>query len=95
MPTWKKLAYYDEVAILSDATPQPVDGTAGAAGTGTEASRADHIHALGPLVANLACNKKELTNAALDNQAADPETPVVGQIYFKTGDTHPYVCTVV
>lgn len=41
--------------------------------------------------ANLAMNKKEATGLALDNQAADPETPVSGQIYFKTGDKHPYL----
>lgn len=42
---------------------------------------------------NLNVNKKQLTAAALDNEASDPTTPVLGQIYFKTGDTHPYICT--
>lgn len=44
---WRELAYLDEVATLSDTEPQPVDGTAGSAGTGTKASRDDHIHMLG------------------------------------------------
>ena len=43
---WKKLAYYDEVAVLTDAAPATV-GTAVATGTGTTAARADHVHALG------------------------------------------------
>lgn len=44
---WKGIPFSDEVAILSDVTPVAVDGTAGSAGTGTEASRDDHVHALG------------------------------------------------
>jgi hypothetical protein len=123
MATWKKLAYADEVATLSDANPSDI-GTTAAPGTASDASRHDHVHRLGngavdvaavlaadvvetakikdanvttakiSIDANLNMNKKELTAAALDNQAADPTTPVAGQIYFKTGDTHPYVCTV-
>lgn len=30
----------------------------------------------------------------LENLAADP-APVLGKVYFKTGDLHPYVCTVI
>ena len=46
MATWKKLAYLDEVATLSDVTPQAV-GTTASAGTGIAASREDHVHVLG------------------------------------------------
>jgi hypothetical protein len=132
MATWKKLAYFDEVATLSDADPSAI-GTTASPGTATDASRHDHVHVLADgavntaaklatdvvetakikdanvttakiadsnvttgkisIDANLNMNKKELTAAALDNQAADPTTPVLGQIYLKTGDTHPYVCT--
>lgn len=31
----------------------------------------------------------------LENLAANPAAPVLGKIYFKTGDLHPYVCTAV
>lgn len=43
---WKKLAYADEVATLSTNTPQDV-GTVASAGTGTDASKDDHVHQLG------------------------------------------------
>jgi len=121
--TWKKLAYLDEVATLSDETAHDI-GTTATAGIATDAARHDHVHRLGNgsvdaaailasnvvetakikdanvttaklnIDANLNMNKKELTAAALDNQATDPATPVLGQLYFKTGDTHPYICTV-
>jgi len=130
---WKKLAYYDEVAILSDTPPVSV-GTTPAQGTAGEASRQDHVHDLGAgcidasnlftagvvdetalgadavtgdkiaddavgsehieaLSATLEVNGQQLKDAVLENNATDPETPVLGKIYFKTGDTHPYVCT--
>jgi hypothetical protein len=122
MATWKKLAYLDEVATLSDANPADIGITA-SGGTAITASRSDHVHVLADgsvntaaklasdvvetlkikdanvttakisIDANLNVNKKQLTAAALDNQASDPTTPVLGQIYLKTGDTHPYVCT--
>lgn len=59
-------------------------------------SGADEIllHELGEPTAAVNINKQQLTGAALDNQASDPATPVAGQIYFKTGDTSVYVCTV-
>jgi len=142
MATWKKLAYLDEVAVLSDVNPSAVGITA-SPGTGVAASREDHVHVLGdgsvntaaklaadvvetakikdlnvttgklaadavdatkladdavgsehiePLSATLEVNGQQLKDAVLDNEAADP-TAVVGKIYFKTGDTHPYVCT--
>jgi hypothetical protein len=43
--TWKKLAFFDEVAALSDADPADI-GTTAAEGVGTTASRADHVHRL-------------------------------------------------
>lgn len=132
MATWKKLAYVDEVATLSDVNPSDI-GTTAAPGTASDASRHDHVHKIGTgainasslftagvvdatalgsnavttakitdanvttvkmsIDQNLNVNKKQLTAAALDNQSTDPTTPVLGQIYFKTGDTHPYICT--
>ena len=44
--TWKKLAFADEVAALSDDDPVDI-GTSAAEGVGTTASRADHVHKLG------------------------------------------------
>ena len=143
--TWKKLAYLDEVAVLSDQVAHDV-GTVAGAGVATDAARHDHVHRLGngavdvaavlatdvvetlkikdlnvttaklaadavdgtkladdavgsehiePLSAKLECNGQQLENAVLENNAADPTTPVLGKIYFKTGDTHPYVCTAI
>lgn len=44
--TWKTLAFYDDVAVLSDAAAADVSNAA-SAGTGTKASRDDHVHKLG------------------------------------------------
>jgi len=43
---WKKLAFIEDVAVLSDIAPVDVDFLAAAAGTGTEASRYDHKHSV-------------------------------------------------
>jgi hypothetical protein len=116
VPTWKKLAFSDEVAALSDDDPADI-GTTAAEGVGITASRDDHVHKLGAdvvgatnvaddaigsehieaLSAALDCNKQQLTAAALDNQVANPATPVLGQIYFHSGvgELHPYICTAV
>jgi hypothetical protein len=141
--TWKKLAFTDEVATLSDALAHDI-GTTASAGVATDASRHDHVHIIGdgavntaaklatdvvetlkikdlnvttgklaadavdgtkiaddavgsehiePLSAKLECNGQQLENAVLENNAADPTTPVLGKVYFKTGDTHAYLCT--
>jgi hypothetical protein len=44
--TWKKLAFADEVAALSDEDPHEI-GTVAAEGVATDASRHDHVHILG------------------------------------------------
>jgi hypothetical protein len=44
--TWKKLAFYDEVAVVSDEVAHDV-GTTAAQGSAVDASRHDHIHRLG------------------------------------------------
>jgi len=46
MAGWKKVLLEGDASELSDATPEAV-GTAGGAGTGSAASREDHVHALG------------------------------------------------
>lgn len=42
--SWKKVAYLDEVATLSDVAPVDVTKSAASEGTGTAASRDDHKH---------------------------------------------------
>lgn len=42
--SWKKVAYLDEVATLSDTAPVDVTKAAAAAGSATDASRQDHKH---------------------------------------------------
>lgn len=42
--SWKKVAYLDEVATLSDVAPADVKVQTATAGTGTAASRDDHKH---------------------------------------------------
>lgn len=91
---WKQIPWSDEVATLSNVTPQPVDGTSASAGTGIAASRDDHIHALGPLVANLDFNKKEALKLVAEQLASAPADPVQGQIYYDTTDDHLYVYVV-
>jgi len=38
---------------------------------------------------------KEAGDLVLENLEANPAVPILGKIYFKTGDTHPYVCVAV
>jgi len=43
--SWKKIAYLDEVATLSTNTPQAITaGATGSPGSGTAASKDDHVH---------------------------------------------------
>lgn len=51
------------------------------------------LNELGEPTGAVDINGQQLTDAVLHNSAGDPATPVVGKIYFKTGDTSPYVCT--
>jgi hypothetical protein len=75
----------DVAAVLAS---DVVDGTKIA----DDAVGSEHIE---PLSAKLECNGQQLENAVLENNAADPTTPVLGKIYFKTGDTHAYLCTAI
>jgi len=45
--------------------------------------------------AKVAFNGQEAGDLCLENLAADPAVPVLGKVYFKTGDLHPYVCTAI
>ena len=92
--SWKQIPWVDEVAILTDDTPEPVDGTAEAVGTSNEAARADHIHALGALVADLDFAKNEALKLVIEQLASEPADPTQGQIYYNTTDDHLYVYVV-
>jgi hypothetical protein len=72
-------------------TLKAIDGTAKALGTDNAVPHLDHIHALGPLVANLDFAKHQATSLVLDVQATAPLTPVAGQVYHNSVDGHPYV----
>jgi len=86
------LAFIDEVASLSDATPAAVDGSSASAGTGTAASRDDHVHALGPLVANLDFNEYQGLNFIGHNTSDYTTlTQTDGKIVYYTVDSHLYV----
>lgn len=80
------------VATLSNNTPEAVDGTAGSAGVGGAGSRDDHVHALGPLVADLDFDQNEAKSLILENSTGpDPAAEVEGQIYYDTGSNRPKV----
>jgi len=71
-----------------------VNGGAAAIGSTNKFVRADHKHALGPLVANLNFAEYEADALALDNLAAVDAvtTAKLGRIYFDTSaDRHPYI----
>lgn len=93
--TWKEFAFVGEVAALGTATPAACDGTAASAGSGSTASKVDHIHALGPLAANLDCNQKQMTDMCLHRSSSAPSPAVVGQIYQDSDDGKVYICTAV
>jgi hypothetical protein len=44
-----------------------------------------------PVYASLGMNQNQINSVALDNQAANPSTPVVGQIYYNTVSNTPFV----
>jgi hypothetical protein len=75
-------------------TLKAVDGSSAALGTDNAVPHLDHVHALGPLVANLNFNKKQATGMALDVQSSAPSSPVEGQTYYSSADKHPYVYVV-
>lgn len=93
--TWKKILLEGDAAALSDTTPQAVDGTAEAAGSGSSASRDDHVHALGPLTGTLDFNQNQAIGMVIHATDTPPDaaSEVEGQIYYDSGvaDKHPYI----
>ena len=92
---WKRILLEGDAAELSDDAPPATDGAAAAAGVGPEASRDDHVHALGPLVADLDFATNNAISFALENQttvnAPDPAAEVIGELYFDTTLDRPRV----
>lgn len=68
-----------------------VDGSAAALGTDNAVPHLDHVHPLGPLVADLDFAQNSAVAIVIDPQASAPGTPVDGQMYYNTTDDHPYV----
>ncbi len=69
--TWKVVYTTDD---LADAAPEAVDGTAAAVGSASDVAREDHVHALGPLVANLACATNKITGLGAPSGDTDAAT---------------------
>jgi hypothetical protein len=83
------------VATLTSSTPEAVDGSAGAVGVAGDAARADHVHALGPLVANLDFDQNEAVSLILENSTGpDAASEAEGQIYYDTAANRPKVWVV-
>ena len=92
---WKKLAFEEDVATLSDVIPQATDGTAGAAGAGTKAARDDHVHALGPLVADFDLDLHQSLDHVVEKRADWPaHVGSEGQMIYYTNDDRIYIYTV-
>lgn len=70
-----------------------VNGAAAALGTAVGVSHVDHVHPLGPLVANLDFAQNQALQLVIHGTASAPGTAVVGQLYYNTTDSHPYVYT--
>jgi len=85
MAGWKKVAFYDEVATLTDTvTPSDVS-TSASIGTSTEAARADHTHKIGAGAIN-ASNlfaAGVVDNAAIgDSQVTTSKINIDGNLNF-------------
>lgn len=49
------------------------------------------LNEFGAPTASIEINKQSLVNPVIDPQAADPATPVDGQVYYSTAEDHLYV----
>jgi len=91
--SWKKVAYLDEVATLSSNTPQAITaGASGDAGSGTAASKDDHVHAspaTWPPTAHKTDHENgggdEISVAGLSGLLADGQTPLTHATSHKSG----------
>lgn len=85
--SWKKVLLEGDAAVLSDSTPEAItESASGSAGTDTEASRSDHVHAspttwaptahlLGSHTTDTLANlNAKVTDATLDD-SGDPRDP--------------------
>lgn len=83
------------VASLTSTNPEPVDGTGVAVGAASDAARRDHVHALGPLVADLDFSQQVAKSIRFENLSTGPDgaSEVEGQVYYDTDDDHLYLWT--
>jgi len=74
--SWRKIAYLDEVATLSNNAPQDVIVQTPSAGVGAAATRDDHKHNLGAhKTSHQDGGSDEISVAGLSGTLADPQTP--------------------
>lgn len=86
--SWKKVAWYDEVATLSDTNPQDVIAQSASAGSGTQAARDDHLHNLGTHAAvHQNGGADEISVAGLDGQLAAAQLALPHAASHKLGGT--------
>jgi hypothetical protein len=52
------------------------------------------LNELGEPTGDIECNDQEFNGLVLENSVSDTATAHLGKVYFKTGDTGVYVCTV-
>jgi len=91
--SWKKVAYLEEVATLSNNVPQAItQGASGSAGSGTAASRDDHEHPSPSTWAPSAHKTShengggdEISVAGLSGLLADGQTPLTHAASHKSG----------
>ena len=91
--SWKKVAYLDEVATLSDNAPVDVTKAAAAAGSGVAAARDDHKHDISvaaPAAITEAASQVEGSASSLarsDHVHASPSdwTPKAHEVSHKSG----------
>ena len=76
-------------------TLKAVDGTAATLGTNNAVPHLDHIHALGPLVANLNANQKQMVGMVVHVALTGPNaaSEAEGQVWYNnnTGSQHAYI----
>lgn len=93
--SWRKVAYADEVATLSDNIPQAItEGASGNAGVGTAASRDDHVHASPATwapdihaTAHQNGGGDEISVAGLSGLLGDSQTPLSHATSHKSGQS--------
>lgn len=87
----------DEISVAGLSGELADNQTPKAHATSHKAAGADELklHELGEPTGKVPFAGQQAGDLVLENLAANPAVPVLGKIYFKTGDLHPWVCTAV